>query len=337
MPVPWRCPRRSKSASRARSAPGYGSTTPPSATAPEALPRTACKRAGGRGIASKSGRLSAPDRDVYCRPPSRRRTLARAVMLPATAPQTELRSAQLARVRSLLAAVLPTNAFYARKLASALRANSAHPMTSHNCRSPRKPNSPRIRPQPAVRHGPDLPARPLLPVPPDLRHQQRATAALARHRGVVGVDARLLARVLHADGAETGRATVLPVLVRPVSRVLDRVRRRGAGRVPLHPRRRDDQRRPAAVPRRTPLHRCCSRPPLTRFTWRKSRRKKGSTPRTAPCARSSSRASRAGTSRPHASASRPRGALRVLRSLRHDRSRAGRGGSRRTARGRCTY
>jgi phenylacetate-CoA ligase len=39
-------------------------------------------------------------------------------MLPATAPQAELRSAQLARVRQLLVAVLPGNAFYGRKLAS---------------------------------------------------------------------------------------------------------------------------------------------------------------------------------------------------------------------------
>src|SRR3954453_2647822 len=38
-------------------------------------------------------------------------------MLPATAPQADLRDAQLARVRGLLAAVLPGNAFYARKLA----------------------------------------------------------------------------------------------------------------------------------------------------------------------------------------------------------------------------
>ena len=36
-------------------------------------------------------------------------------MLPPTAPQPELRDAQLARVRELLAAVLPGNAFYARK------------------------------------------------------------------------------------------------------------------------------------------------------------------------------------------------------------------------------
>ena len=39
-------------------------------------------------------------------------------MLPATAPPAELRAAQLARVRQLLAAVLPGNAFYGRKLTS---------------------------------------------------------------------------------------------------------------------------------------------------------------------------------------------------------------------------
>ena len=40
-------------------------------------------------------------------------------MLPATAPSTDLRPAQLARVRALLTAVLPGNAFYARKFATA--------------------------------------------------------------------------------------------------------------------------------------------------------------------------------------------------------------------------
>lgn len=40
-------------------------------------------------------------------------------MLPATAAPTDLRVAQLARVRALLAAVLPANPFYARKLGSA--------------------------------------------------------------------------------------------------------------------------------------------------------------------------------------------------------------------------
>src|SRR5262245_53762328 len=69
---------------------------------------------------SKSGRLSGRGPVVYClphRPTPAHRCGASALMFAQTTPIEEIRAAQLARVRALLAAVLPGNPFYTKKLA----------------------------------------------------------------------------------------------------------------------------------------------------------------------------------------------------------------------------
>ena len=83
-------------------------------------------------------------------------------------------------------------------------------------------------------------------------------------------------------GLTAARPDLLPVLVRAVPRLLERVRGRDAGRVPVHPRRRHDQHRPAAVPARTRAARSSSPRRPTPCIWRNWPRRKGSTSPSSP-------------------------------------------------------
>ena len=94
----------------------------------------------------------------------------------------------------------------------------------------------------------------LQPAASDLRHVGTA-AALARHAGKLVAVARLLGDDVPHGRRRAGGSAVLSVLVRPVPRLLDGVRGGVAARLPVPARRRNEQRRPPALPARQRGHR----------------------------------------------------------------------------------
>ena len=89
---------------------------------------------------------------------------------------------------------------------------------------------------PAIRHEPHLPARALRARVPDLRHHGPADP-LAGDRRVVDVVGALLGDGVPGGRARAGRPPLLPVLVRPLRRVLGGARRRADHRRDGDPRR----------------------------------------------------------------------------------------------------
>ena len=158
----------------------------------------------------------------------------------------------------------------------------------------------------AVRDQPDVSARALRARAPDLGHERRA-APLARHAGVVGVVGALLGLRAAGAGARSGRPRLLPVLVRPLRRLLGGLRGRAGARGPGDPRRRPGlgaapgrRWRPWARPRSS-----ARRP--TRCTWPRWRASAASTCAGCACGRPCTRVSRGPASRRCGPASRRRG------------------------------
>ena len=200
-------------------------------------------------------------------------------MLSATAPQGDLRNAQLARVRDLLVAVLPGNAFYAKKLAG-VRPDDLRTLSDF-ARLPFTTKADLVADQaakPALRHQSDVSGRAILAGCNLLQTSGTSSGQPLRWLDTAeswGVGARLLAGTTSPSWG-CARATGCSSRSRS-GRFLgfwSRLRRRGAVRIPEHPRRRDVQQRPAAVPARPPLHGSLRDPDLRPFTWRKSPRKR---------------------------------------------------------------
>ena len=118
---------------------------------------------------------------------------------------------------------------------------------------------------PAVWHEPHPPARPLRARVPDLGYHGPADP-MARDRGVMGVVGALLGLRLSGRGAGAERPPLLPLLVRPVRRLLGRARRCAGPRCVGHPGRRPGladaaSRDPGARRHRARLHAIVRAPP----------------------------------------------------------------------------
>ncbi len=161
----------------------------------------------------------------------------------------------------------------------------------------------------AVRHEPHPPAGPLRARLPDLGYHGPSDP-MARDRGVVGVVGALLGLRFSSRGAGTERPPLLPVLVRPVRRLLGRARRRAGPRRVGHPGRRPGltdaaPRDPGARRHRARLH-AVIRPPPGRAGARPGHRSGGRS----AFARRSTPGSRGPASPPCGSVSRCSGAPR---------------------------
>src|SRR5262249_8474820 len=74
-----------------------------------------------------------------------------------------------------------------------------------------------------LRRDSHLPTRTLFALAPNFRHDVGQGTLLARYTGKLGVALALLAGQLPLHGSDGPRPLVLPVFVRPVSRLLERV------------------------------------------------------------------------------------------------------------------
>ena len=192
---------------------------------------------------SKSGRLSG--RDAQRILPSSRLASAslprsvrgsRCCPLPPHRPNFTRR--RLARLRQLFAAVLPGNAFYARKL-QGICAEDVQSLADL-AKLPFTTKAELVADQ--AEH-PPYGTNLTYPLERYARlHQTSGTSTGSPLRWLDTAESWEWVlgcwRLLPTDEAQAGRTAVLPVLVRPVSRLLERLRRRGALRVSLHSRRR---------------------------------------------------------------------------------------------------
>ena len=98
---------------------------------------------------------------------------------------------------------------------------------------------------PAPGQQPDLPVRPLRPRPPHLGDDRQA-AALVRHPGKLAVVPRLLARDLQGSRRRPRRPGLRGLRLRPLRRLLDRIRGCPAAWLPRHAGRSPEHRTAAA-------------------------------------------------------------------------------------------
>ena len=104
-----------------------------------------------------------------------------------------------------------------------------------------------------IREQPDVSRRALRARAPDLGHHRHA-APLARYAGVVGLVGALLGLRPAGRGARPRGPRVLPVLVRPLRRLLGGLRGRARPRLSRHPRRRPGLRPAPGRPRDAGRH-----------------------------------------------------------------------------------
>ncbi len=171
------------------------------------------------------------------------------------APAEPLRATQFAAVRRLLAAVLPDNVFYARKFTDcapqdirSLDDFAAVPFTTKAELTADQ-----------IEHPPYGTA---LTFPLEAYSRFHQTSGTSTGHPLHWLDTReswewiagCWRTNFAADGPDAEGPAVLPVLVRTVPRLLERVRGRRAERHPRDARRRDEQHVPPALPPRTPLH-----------------------------------------------------------------------------------